>query len=395
MFSVLLTPIMRGVKSAARPLAAVALALTLTACEAPNMSARGPSLNGGPVQVALLVPGGSAKATDNALAGTLENAARLAMGDLQGVEIDLRVYNTGGTAAGAGVAATNALDDGAKIILGPLYAANANAAGLIAAKKGVNVLTFSNDTSIAGGNVFVLGQTFDDTANRLARYATLQGKGRTFIVHANSPSEVVGAGAISRAITRQGGALAGSASFELSQQSLINALTDIAQQVRATEATSVFFTSGNDGAMPFLAQLLPENGVSPTEIQYIGLRRLDLPAQALSQPGLQGSWFTIPDPARSSSFTSRYSAAYGTPPPAVAGLAYDGIAAIGASVRQGNADALSREGLTQGSGFVGVNGVFRLYADGTNERGLAVATIQDGQVVVLDPAPRGFASAGF
>ena len=47
-----------------------------------------------------------------------------------------------------------------------------------------------------------------------------------------------------------------------------------------------------------------------------------------------------------------------------------------------------------GSGFVGVNGVFRLLPDGTNQRGLAVATIRDNAVVILDPAPRSFAGSG-
>ena len=56
---------------------------------------------------------------------------------------------------------------------------------------------------------------------------------------------------------------------------------------------------------------------------------------------------------------------------------------------------MTANALTQGSGFAGVNGVFRLNRDGTNERGLAVAQIQNNQVVVIDAAPRSFAGAGF
>jgi hypothetical protein len=94
-------------------------------------------------------------------------------------------------------------------------------------------------------------------------------------------------------------------------------------------------------------------------------------------------------------FTARYATAYGTSPHPIGGLAYDGIAAIGALVSQGNSDALTASGLTQSAGFNGVNGIFRLRADGTNERGLAVATIRDKQVVIIDPAPRSFGGAGF
>ena len=111
--------------------------------------------------------------------------------------------------------------------------------------------------------------------------------------------------------------------------------------------------------------------------------------------GLQGAWFATPSPARSSRFEARYQAAFGTRPSPVAGLAYDGIAAVGALVAQGNANALGRDALTQGQGFAGVYGPFRFFPNGTNERGLAVAQIQNNQVIVIDPAPRSFGGAGF
>ena len=79
----------------------------------------------------------------------------------------------------------------------------------------------------------------------------------------------------------------------------------------------------------------------------------------------------------------------------MAGLAYDGIAAIGALVEREGSNALTRGALTRGSGFAGTGGIFRLRGDGTNQRGLAIAQIRNNQVVVLDPAPRSFGGAGF
>ena len=111
--------------------------------------------------------------------------------------------------------------------------------------------------------------------------------------------------------------------------------------------------------------------------------------------GLQEGWFALPDPALTERFEARYTSAYGSSPHPIAGLAYDGIAAIGALLASGRPDALSRAALTQGSGFVGVNGVFRFLPDGGVQRGLAVATIRDNAVVILDPAPRSFAGPGF
>ncbi|HBB85692.1 MAG TPA: penicillin-binding protein activator, partial [Sulfitobacter sp.] len=138
-------------------------AVILAACQPVAMSGAnsgGPKIDtSAPVPVALLVPRGGS-ASDELLATNLENAARLAMRDLDGVEIDLRVYGTAGNASKAAAVASQAVNEGAKIILGPVYGEAANAAGVAVASSGVNVISFSNNPTIAGGNVFVLGPTF-------------------------------------------------------------------------------------------------------------------------------------------------------------------------------------------------------------------------------------------
>ncbi|MAM62737.1 penicillin-binding protein activator [Maritimibacter sp. UBA3975] len=392
---------MFAVLERARKLPALAIALlttlVLASCGATMSNTGGPRIDTSkPVPVALLVPGGSSSATDNTLAASLENAARLAMSELNGVTIDLRVYNTAGSAGTASQQAQTAVADGAKIILGPVYAENAAAAGVAARQRGVNVLAFSNNPSVAGGNVFILGNTFQNTANRLVSYAARQNRGNIMVVYGESPAEVLARDAILRAISSTPGASqAGSTGFEVSQNGVVQALPQISSTIKSSGASSVFLTSGTDGALPFVTSLLPENGVRPGDVQFIGIQRWDIPANALTLPGVQGGWFALPDPDLSVAFTRRYQAAYGTSPHPIAGLAYDGIAAIGALVKAGNADALSGAALTQSQGFVGVNGVFRLRGDGTNERGLAVAQIQNQQVVVIDPAPKSFSGVGF
>jgi hypothetical protein len=134
--------------------------------------------------------------------------------------------------------------------------------------------------------------------------------------------------------------------------------------------------------------LLPEAGISPEVTQYIGLTRWDIPPQTLSLPGVQGGWFAVPDPAAAGSFSSQYQTAYGSAPHPIAGLAFDGIAAVGALVSQGKSNALTAGALTQGAGYRGASGVFRLRSDGSNERGLAVATIRNNQVLIVSPAPQ-------
>ncbi|MEX0285840.1 MAG: penicillin-binding protein activator [Paracoccaceae bacterium] len=381
-------------KAVARVIAPAAL-LALAACDTAGITTGGPSVDTSkPIPVALLVPKGSGQSGDAILAQSLENAARLAIGDLQGVQIDLRVYDTAGQASVASAKATEAVAAGAKIILGPVYAEAANAAGLAVRGKNVNVLAFSNNPAIAGGNVFILGPTFANTANRLTRYAAAQGKGSIAVVHGTDSAGSAGRAAIESAISRSPAQLAGSIGYELSQQGVIAAVPRVRDAVNTGGANAIFLTATTAGALPLFTQLLPEAGVSKETTQFIGLTRWDIPSQTLELPGVQGGWFALPDPAATSQFQSRYGGAYGGPPHPIGGLAYDGIAAIGALVSAGRSDALSGAALTQGAGFQGVGGIFRLLSDGTNERGLAVATIQNNRVVVIDAAPRSFSGAG-
>lgn len=348
-----------------------------------------------PVTVALLVPGGSGVESDSFLASNLENAARMAIADLQGVQIDLRVYNTGASPEQAATVATQAVNDGAKIILGPLYAEAANAAGIAVANRGVNVLAFSNNSSIAGNNVFVLGPTFDNTANRLVSYAGTKGIQNFSIVHGDDLQGAVGRDAIANAV-RNGGKTVGSVqSYPMTQQGIISAAGPIANSIRSSGSQAVFLTGGVNADLPLIATALPEQGIDPAVTQYIGLTRWDVAPQALALPGLQGGIFAMPDTQMISLFESRYAAAYGENPHPLAGLAFDGIAAIGALLAQGNPEALSVAGLTQSQGFQGTQGVFRLLPNGTNQRALAIAQIQNNQVVILEPAPRSFAGLGF
>ncbi|WP_171130830.1 MULTISPECIES: penicillin-binding protein activator [unclassified Ruegeria] len=383
------------VRKLARFATVLAAAAVLAACE-PGGFGGGPSINTSePVPVALLVPSGSPQSGDAELARSLENAARLAMSDLPNVLIDLRVYDTAGSANTAAAVAQQAVADGAKIILGPVYAQAANSAGLAVLNNNVNVLSFSNNTSIAGGNVYVLGPTFQNTADRLVSYAGRQGKSSAVIVSSNDAAGQQAQSAIASALGSSPVANAGTVNFERSQQGVIDSIPTVKATVDANNADAMFLTATTAGALPLFSQLLPEAGVSPATTQYIGLTRWDIPAQTLELPGVQGGWFALPDPAKAQAYRQRYNNTYGEAPHPISGLAYDGIAAIGALVSQGNSNALSGAALTQGAGFQGVGGIFRLLPNGTNQRGLAVATIQNKQVVVIDPAPQSFSGAGF
>ena len=384
----------RFIRSAAAALGLLALA----ACDLPTLPTSGAVDPAKPVTVALLVPLGSGDAQREALAQSLVNAAKLASGDLQGVELDLKVYATAGDQAQAATAAQTAIDEGAEVILGPLFGTAATAVAPIAAGRGVQVLSFSNNVQIAGGNLYILGSTFENTARRIVSYARGQGIADLGIVHPEGIEGEQGRDAVALAAQAAGARIVATGSYPLSVQGITQNVPDIARNLRASGANAVVLTDGPTSGLTFVAETLRGLGVRDEQVRFMGLQRWDTSPQAIAQPGLQGGWFAAPDPVVTAQFNSRYSANFGGDPHPLASLAYDGVAAIGAVVAEARAenarDPFSAARLTRATGFAGVTGIFRLFPDGRNERGLAVFEVVDGTADMIDPAPRQFGAGG-
>jgi outer membrane PBP1 activator LpoA protein len=391
-----MAPLHRLRKFSFKVAAVLGLASLLSACIETGGASQGPKIDTSkPVIVGLLVPSGSSIEQQNAIANSLVAAAKLAIAEMPGVKIDLRIYSTAGNANQAAAMAQKAVSEGAKIIVGPLFAEAANAAGAAVAAKGVNVLSFSNNPDIAGGNVFILGDTFANTANRVVGYAAAQGsKSIAALVRSDAAGDVAAA-AIATAAKNSGANYVGAAKYQLTTESVVASISATKSLIQSTGATALVMDADAAGALPVFAQMMPESGISTASIQIVGITRWDTAdASVRAIPGIQGALFALNDTSATAGFAQRYQAAYASSPHLLAGKAYDAMRAVGTLLQTGSRDALTRAQLTRSAGFSGSNGVFRLLPDGTNQRALAVATFREGKIVVLDPAPRSFGGLG-
>lgn len=347
-----------------------------------------------PVRVALLVPLGTGDPGREEIGQSLVNAARLAETDLAGLPLDLQIYETGGSAAGGASAARRAVEDGARIIVGPLFSTETAGAGPVAASAGVPVLSFSNNPDVAGGSVYLLGLTFDNSAARVVSHARSQGLDRFGIVYPNGIEGETARRAVAAAVSRQGGSIVAERGYNLSVADIERASRPIADTLRSSGANAVVLADVPTGGLGYVADGLRKAGLDSGAVQFLGIHRWDVSAEVLNQPSLQGAWFAAPDPAFLNRFESRYRAAYGMRPHELAGLAYDGVAAVGALVREAiggsNPAPFSAASLTDPSGFAGVYGPFRLLPGGLNQRNLAIREVRSGSAPVIAPATRTF-----
>lgn len=351
-----------------------------------------------PVRVALLLPYGTGDPGREQIARSLENAARLAQGDVRNATIDLVVYPTAGTTSGGAAAADQAVAEGAKIIVGPLFSTETAGAESPAAAGGVTVLSFSNNPSVAGPGVYILGTTFQNTADRLIAYGQARGLGPFGVVYPSGLEGETARDAVTEAAANRGATVAASEAYNLSVEGIQAAAGPVAQTLLSAGANGVILTDGPTGGLSFIAEGLRNNGLGPDRGQFLGMQRWDISAEAMQAPSLQGGVFAAPDPGIVGAFNGRYRAAYGESPHELAGLAYDGIAAVGALIAQARAQGgspFSTERLTQASGFAGVNGPFRFTPSGRAQRNLAIIAVENGAAVVREPAARSFDTVGF
>lgn len=367
------------IRALSKAICAIGAALLLVGCDVPT---GGPRIGQGPVQVALLVPSNSEDVRVNNLADTLIAAANMAIEESGTDRVRLTIFPTQGTVEGARAAAQQALAAKARVIVGPLYADNAVAVGQVVAGAGLPVLSFSNNPQIAGGNVYALGQSFEDTATRLIAYANNQGRSRVLAIVPDGAAGDVAANAVSNAAASIGVTYAGKATYPFSQEGVQRSARDIVVQVNSTGSDIAILSANPAGALPLLAQSLGEAGFDTSRSLVSGLARWDVPASTLSLITLQNGIFALPNIAASTNFANRFEAFAGIPPQLVTGVSYDAMTVVAGQLVAGGSSPFSQEQLTSRT-FSGASGSFRLTPSGQARRELAIARVSEDSYEIV------------
>jgi ABC-type branched-subunit amino acid transport system substrate-binding protein len=374
--------------------AAMLVALALAACQSP-FGASGPSapavprttgelIGNGSVRVALLLPR-SASGNGGMTATAFRNAAELAIRDFPNAGIQLAVYDTAGTPAGAQTAIATALREGAEIVLGPVFSTSVSAIAPAARQASVPVVAFSSDASVAGAGVYLLSFLPADDVERIVSYSAQQGrKSFAALLPANAYGSVTEA-AFRSAVARAGGRIVAIERYDPAGSDIearVKSFASFAPQVDA------LFVPDN-AAVGAIGTALAAAGIDRARLKLLGSGLWDDP-QVLANPTLTGSWFPGPSKEGFDGFARRYQGSYGTMPPRNATLAYDATVLAAGLVRQFGAERFQTSVLTNANGFAGLDGVFRFHPTGLTERRLAVYEITGSGATIVAPAGRSF-----
>ena len=330
-------------------------------------------------RVALLVPlsGGNA-----GVGQSIANATMLALLDTQNQSVRITNYDT---ATGAAAAASRAIADGAQLILGPLLADDVRAVVPVARAARVPVLSFSNDSGVAGGGTYLMGYSPAQSIGRVVDYA--RGRGVTNFAGL-VPNGLYGqraSTAFLRAVEGAGGQVVSLQTFARAPA----AVTAATQRLAAQGAYgAVLIADGGATAAQAAAQV--KRGAN-AGTHVLGTELWNSEAGIAARPALNGAWYASVSDALYRQYATKYRARFGATPYRLSSLGYDAVLLTVRIARDWRVGAPFPESrLRDMDGFAGIDGAFRFGRDSIAERALEVKEIRGGTTAVVSPAPAGF-----
>ncbi|MBI1272972.1 MAG: ABC transporter substrate-binding protein [Alphaproteobacteria bacterium] len=346
----------------------------------PSMGGTSPAVQTAPAtRVALLLPLSGAQAK---LGMALQNAAQLAVFDNAGNDFELMPRDTGDTPEGAQLALRDALASGAKLIIGPLFSSSVSAIKPLAQSANVPVLALSNDTAMAGENIYITGFSPAAQVERIIGFAQTQGVKRiAALVPRGGYGDVV-QGALAGAAARSGAKIVRIEQYDPAAMVMGAQLDTIAKSQGGIDG--ILIAEGGD-RLRSIATQLAARGIDLSRIHLLGTGLWDEADVGRGAPALAGGWFAAPDNGRLGSFIASYEETFGQKPPRIASLAYDAAAmAVTLSRRAGSLTPAALSGMRT---FEGIDGPIRLTAAGRVERSLAVYQVTPEGIARTDEAP--------
>ena len=353
------------------------------------------------LRVAVLIPlsGPAAK-----IGQDIRRGAELAIFTLDNPNIDLTFHDTSEHVESA---VSAAITQGADLVIGPLFADHARRAQPLAAMAGIPMLTFSNDSTVAGDGVWLIGQTPEQDIDIVLRTALSQIKpidadarsmpNLIIIAQDNDYGSRVSQYAIkvlretnvatADLLTLNDEVLNDEKSLRQSIKNLTGWLPPSSEGDVKPPKYDMVLMAGHEAFSLRVAPVLSWYDLDPEKVQYLGPSTWNN-AAILQEPSLENAWFADAPQRNQDRFQQIWRNHFNDAASRPALLAFDAIAM--ASTLNHDSPALLKQSLINDKGFSGFSGLFRLNADGSNHRLLEIRQITNNAADVLVPAGQQF-----
>jgi ABC-type branched-subunit amino acid transport system substrate-binding protein len=351
---------------------------------------------GAMVKVGLMLPLTATPQTA-AIAKALQQAAELALFERPDAGLQLVVKDDKGTPEGAKAAADELIKAQVELAVGPLFGRSVIAVAPMLRAAGIPVIGLSNDPAAAVPGVFLLSFLNEPEVERIIDYAVGKGLGTFAALIPDDTQGRILEPTFRTAVERRGARVALIERYQIDQSGILEPSRKLREAFQvasgAAGAIDALFVPGGPDTLAQLSYLIGQAQVDTGKVRLLGTSGWDY-ANVGRESRLNGAWFAAPDPRGWRDFATRFAKAYGRMPPRLASLAFDALDIASNFARQPRGARYTAANLTRPTGFIGIDGPFRLTGNGRNERGLAVLEVQKSGPLIIDAAPPAFTSAG-
>lgn len=353
----------------------------------------------------------------------LRNAALMALEDVNNPNILLQFFDTKSTASGARIAVENALNQKSQLIIGPLMAEEVKAISEKARNKNVPIIAFSTNNDVLQKGVYSLGLLVDEQVDRIVTYAAKKGKKDfALLVPDNNTGIAVSKAAVLSA--QNNGVNIVSITFYTPDTSdfseVIKGMTNYEKRSERVKKIKTSLTAkaekGDENAAKILARLkpidtlgdvefdaviIPEHGTRlKSAVAMLGYYDVSAPKVKImgtsvwessklnNESNLIGGWYPALSRSHSTYFANKYSQIFKETPNCIYSFAYDAVA-LASAIAKGRQDEIEKA-ITNPDGYIGINGAFRIFGDGTNQHSLDIIEVKRSGDEVIEPAPKKF-----
>ena len=341
-------------------------------------------------------------------------------------DITVRLYDTQASGFISKQRTQQAIDEGADIILGPLFTHTSQQAMQIASDAKVPLLSFSNNESLLNAatqegntnhNTIILGISPYEELRQLVFIANLEGIKRLSLI---APDNAYGQQIHAElqkllpesSMTLSRVALYDPKSFDFTQ--IVQEISDYAERRIAYQAEvqrlleqqfgtieqikrhlnfretlgevpfdAVIIAANSDDRLRTIAAQMEFYEVTPEQVKFMGLRRWQQFTNLSREPALRNAWFVGLGNQKFTDFTRDFYAIYGKNPTTLSALGFDVLSVL--TYFQSQQQPLPQALFQHRDGFEGALGKFRFRDNGSVERGMAIYRItEDAPMVLLE-----------
>ncbi len=355
-----------------------------------------PIANANSLNVAVLLPlTGSA----SNIGQGMQNAMFMALDDLKSDSIVLNFYDTNKTSGGASDAVRDAISGGANIILGPLVSSDVAKVSLITKAASIPVVSYTTSPQVLQQGVYSIGLLTGEQIDRIINYAKSKGRSRVALLVPDSASglnilksTLMSTVSANMSLVKVGfydeksidySTLIKDISHPLDENGnklpLVPSKDDAKIMVPQPADFDVVLIADSGNRLKSIASMFAYNDVMYPNVLFAGTSAWDntnLSKETILHRGV----YPMVTKNYGKYFTEKYTATFEQHPQSIYSFAYDSV--LLASVISNNVNDVDNA-LTADSGFIGVNGFFKILPTGQSRHSLEVLEVtKDGTKVV-------------